>query len=85
MILIELEKKNFVGVENFFGYSFDVKNMDLSIYEVFRAFPALSDSLKGGLKNMLRKGNDIDTHWRKWTLKGDIYKQTEVEYPYRTR
>ena len=28
----------FFGVENFLGYSFDVKLSDLSIYDVFRAF-----------------------------------------------
>ena len=32
------EKKIFFGVEIFFGYSFDVKFSDLSIYDVFRAF-----------------------------------------------
>ena len=31
----------FFGPQFFLGYSFDVKIRDLSIYEVFRAFPAL--------------------------------------------
>ena len=35
-IFFELEKK--IGVEKKFGYSFDVKFSDLSIYDVFRAF-----------------------------------------------
>ena len=35
----EIEKNYyFFGVEIFFGYSFEVKFSDLSIYDVFRAF-----------------------------------------------
>ena len=37
IILIELEKIFFVGVEKKMGYSYDVKNNYLLIYEVFRA------------------------------------------------
>ena len=37
--IFELEKNIFLfGVEIFFGYSFDVKFSDLSIYDVSRAF-----------------------------------------------
>ena len=37
-IFVELEKIFFVGVEKKIGHSFDVKNSNLSIYEVFRVF-----------------------------------------------
>ena len=37
----DLKKKFFFGVEKKVGYSFDVKNWDLSIADVFRAIRAI--------------------------------------------
>ena len=40
MIFFGIRKNIFSGFRKYFGYSFDVKISDLSIYDVFRAFGA---------------------------------------------